>query len=163
MPAEAGIQRVVESEDLGATIFLEQRVEVPATGPVHQFDGDLELGLLDDGEVDVFAELLEVGRGRVDLLAAKRADQSGLEGPARFLTVADMAFDAAGDFGRSGRSVGPAEFEALVFGRVVAGGHVDAAQGLAHSNRVGDDRGRCVALAEQGSQPIGGQHLSHGQ
>ena len=77
--------------------------------------------------------------------------------------MADMAFDAAGDFGRSGRSVGPAEFEALVFGRIVAGGHVDAAQGLPDADGMGNDRCWCVPLAEQGSQPVGGQHLSHGQ
>ena len=63
VPAKEGIQFIVKNRDLRAGLE-EQRVKVPVAGAVHEFDGDIEPGFLDDGKLNKFVELLEVIRLR---------------------------------------------------------------------------------------------------
>ena len=75
----------------------------------------------------------------------------------------DVRLDLPGDFRRGGRAVARGKFQALIFRRIVAGGHVDAADGFAMPDVVRDDRRGRVAIAEQGFQAVGGEHLGGGQ
>jgi len=55
------------------------------------------------------------------------------------------------------------KFQALIFRRIMTGGHVDAANGFAMADVVGDDRRRRVAITKQRFQAVGGEHLGGGQ
>ena len=60
-------------------------------------------------------------------------------------------------------SVGERKFQALPLGGVMAGGEVDAAGGFAGADGMADDGRGGVAIAEQGSEAIGGEHFGGGE
>ena len=161
--AEERVQLVVEGRDLRAAVLGEERVEVAAPGAIHQLDGDLELRVPDDVEVDELANLLKVVGLRVNGLAGERADDGGLEGPAGGLALRDVRLDLLRHLRRGRRAVVSGELEALILRRVVAGGHVDAADGLADADGVRDDGRGGVALAKEAGETVGGKHLGDGE
>src|ERR1043165_8680118 len=58
MPPEKGIQFIMKNRQLRPSLF-QQRVQVPATGAVHELHGNLELRLSNRMEVDQLPELPE--------------------------------------------------------------------------------------------------------
>jgi len=59
-------------------------------------------------------------------------------------------FDVFGDFRECGACVGAREFEAVILGRIVAGGEVDGAVEFGARDFVGDSGSRCERFAEEG-------------
>ncbi len=162
MPAEERVQFVVEDGDFRAG-FFQQRVEVAAARAIHEFDGNFELRLLDGCEVHEFVDLFEVGGLRIERLALIRADDRAFESPVAIHQLGAVLFDAFGDFRISRCAVAGGEFEALIFGGIVARGHIDAADGFSRADVVRDDgRGR-VAIAEQGIEAVAGENLGDRQ
>src|SRR5207237_10931776 len=86
----------------------------------------------------------------------KGANDRAFEGPILRLQSRDVRFDLFCDVGGGGRAVARGKFQPLILRRVVARRHVDAAQRFSATNGVSDDRRGGVALAEQGSQAVGG-------
>ena len=160
--AEEGIDFIMEDGDARAR-FCEEMVEIAVAGAVHQFDGDFQAGLPDGGEINQLAQLFEIIGQGINRPAREGADGGGGESPVLRDQPGDGGFDPAGDFGVGGRAVGGGEFEALVFGGVVAGGEVDAAEGLTDANGVSDDGGGGVAFAQERKQAVGGEDFGGGE
>ena len=51
----------------------------------------------------------------------------------------------------------------MILRRIVAGGHVDAADGFAMADVVRDDRSGRVAIAKQRFKAVGSEHFGGGQ
>src|SRR5204862_5141188 len=124
---------------------------------------DFEFTFFDRVEIDQLLELFDVGRFGIKCFALVSANDRAFESPALLHACTDVGFDLFGDFGRSGGAIAGGEFQALVFGGIVAGGHVDAADGFARADGVRDDgRGR-VAFAEQGSEVVEIENFGGGE
>ena len=152
----------MKNRDFRANAF-EQRVEITAAGAVFKFDGHLELRLFERGKINELVELFEISRLRIERRALIRADDRAFEGPVLRLEVGDVRLDLFGDFRRGGRAVARGKFQTLIFRRVMAGGHVDAAGRLAMADGMGDDRRGRVAIAKERFESVGGQHFGGGQ
>ena len=162
MAAEHRIRLGVE-DGHGRTVLLQQFIEVARAGAIHELHADLELGLLDRGEVDELAELLEVVGLGIDLLALVSADNRSLEAPAGGFEGRHIGLDGFRHVGRGRGSVPRGEFQPLILGGIVAGRHVDAADGLPVADGVGDDgRGRGPVTDERG-KAVRFEHFGGGE
>ncbi len=162
MAAKKRVELVMEPGDLRAA-FFEQGVKVTAPGAVHQLDGDLQFGRANRGEVHEFVDLLEVGGPGIERFAREGPDRRGFHRPIVGLQPGDIGLDLLRQFRRGRRAVAGGEFQALVFGGVVAGGQVESANRLAVADRVADDRRGGVPLAEEGSEAGVGQYFGGGE
>ena len=106
-----------------------------------------------------FRSCLKMRRLRVESFAGERADHRRRKSPIRGRELPDLRFNLLGDFRRRRRPIARRKFEALIFRRIMTGGHVDAADGFADANGVGDHRRRCGAIAQQRLQAVMRQHF----
>ena len=91
------------------------------------------------------------------------ANDYGIKSPFLFLALGDVGLNFPGDFRWGRGAIGRREFQALIFSGIMAGSHVDAAQGFAGADSVADDRRGRVAFAEEHLEAIGLQHLGGSQ
>ena len=131
--------------------------------PYSRFDGHLELRLFERGKINELVELFEIIRLRIKRRALIRADDRAFERPALCLKLRDVRLDLFGHFRRGGRAIARGKFQALIFRRIVAGGHVDAAGRLAMADGMGDDRRGRIAVAQERFEPVCRQHFGGGQ
>src|SRR5262249_38767978 len=139
----------MEDGDMRVRLF-EKSIEVAAPAAMHDIDGDFKPRLLDRGKIDQLFNLLDVIGTWIDGLGLEGADNGRLEGPVGLDETFDIGFDNPRDFGRRARAVSGGKLEAVIFGRIVAGSDVDAADGFAFANRVSEDRRRRVAVKKNG-------------
>ena len=158
VPAEQRIQFIVEN-GYPRRGFLQQSVQIAAAGAKHQLDGDFKPGLPDGGKSDQLAQLFEIGRLRINGLAPEGSHDSRLESPVLRDQPGDVRLDLLRHFRRRGRAIVRREFQALIFGGIVAGRQVDAPESLSLADGVGDHRGGRVPIAQQGGEPAGRQHF----
>ena len=162
MSAKQRIQFVVKDRDLRACID-EQPVQIAMTRAIHQFHRDLHPRFPDDVEVDELAQLFEIAGLRIKGFALERANDRAGKGPVLRQKLIHVGFDLFGHVGCAGRAVAGGEFQSLILRRVVAGGHVDAANRFSRPDGVSDHRSRRVTIAEQGSESVRGQNFGGGQ
>ena len=160
--AEHRIGLGVEDGD-GRAVLGQQLIEITDAGAIHELHADLELGLLDGGEVDELGELLEVVGLGIDLPALVGADDGGLEAPALGEQRVHIRLDGLGHVGCGGRAVPGGELQSLILEGVVAGGHVDAADGLLEPDGVGDDRGGRGPVADERGDAVGFEDFGGGE
>jgi len=134
--AEKDVAIIVDGGDVDAVV-AEDVAAVAASGSPEGIEDDLQVGFLDGGEVDEFAEALEVGGLDVDFVEFLRCClgmEIGIRGQG-----SDGGFDLLCRLGECGRAVGGGELDAVVFGRVVGGGEVDRAGSLVGDDGIGDE------------------------
>ena len=108
-------------------------------------------------------KLFEIGGLRIDFLAGERAKLRRVKSPMRRLQFYDVRFNLFCHVRRGRRAVERGKFQALILGGIVAGGHVDAANRLAMTDGVRDDRRGRVAIAEQRFDAVGRKNFGGGE
>ena len=160
--AKERIEGVAEAYDLG-TGLLKECVEIAPAGAVHQLHRDLQFGPADRPQIDELADAFQVGWPRVERPALEGAHHRGLGVPVFGKQFFRVSLDFSGHFAGCARAVGHGILEAGPPERIVAGGDVDATDGLETSNAEGENRGGGVAVAEQGLEAVLGQDFRGGQ
>jgi hypothetical protein len=130
--AEEDVAVGVQGVDFDA-VLGEEAVEVALASPVERVVGDAQAGALHFGDIHFFGEHLEIGGPGVDFLD-HALGRRGRLGHAFALMARRQALELLGDLGQGRGAVGGGELDAVVLGRVVAGGEVDAAVGLPPAN-----------------------------
>ena len=96
-------------------------------------------------EIHELRQALEIGVARIDFLKWFVVRFGG----SAFAEFGGARFDVARHFGKRRAAIGPGKFQALIFGRIVAGGEIDGAVDLAPQDFVGDRGRRGRAIAQQ--------------
>jgi len=98
-------------------------------------------------------ELFKISRLWIERLALERSHYSRFDAPVAALQFSNPRFDLFSYFRRGWRSNCLSRILALVLGRIVAGGHVDAANRLAIPNGVTDHGVGVSRLHKSGLSP----------
>ncbi len=132
--------------------FLQEAIEIAAAGAVEGIDGNGDLRSGNGGKIDHLAQTGEISRQGID-----DTEETGrlrlLQG---HLAVADLEEHGIGAlFDRFRRrwqrrtAGGRAEFEAVIFCRIMAGGKVDPPGRLPPQEFMGNNRGRGIAVTKE--------------
>ena len=135
----------------GHAVVGEDAIEPARAAAVYGVIGEIAFGFGEDVEANHFFQLREVWAARIKPLEIVC---NVLEGGFVVRQCGRALFDVFGDFRQRGAAVGAGEFQAIVFGRVVAGGDVDAAIEFIVDDGVGQDRSRRRFRAENDAAAI---------
>ena len=144
----------------------EDAVEEPDRGAMTRVAGELQPRLADGGEADECSEVFEIGGPHVLLLDGRRS------GPARLLAArrgralarcgaVDETLDPLGHTGQRRRPFRGRQLEPAVFGRIVAGGDVDARRPPAGDDGECHRRCRHRGRGDTGGNPMGRDDARH--
>ena len=132
-------------------------------GTVAQVHGHLEVRLFEHIKFNQLVELFEIRGLRIERRTLIRADDRAFERPALRVEAGNVRLDLPGDLRRGRRAVARGKLQALILRWIVTGGHVDAADGFAMADAVGDDGGGRVAIAQERFESAGSEHFGSGQ
>ena len=162
---EAGVHLAAQLGDVAAGL-REKFAQIDATGSVHGVDGDAQAAGADAVEIDDVADVRVVRGQGIEALDAPGSQGVSVVHSLGFDVVCqvgmDTGLDGLGRLWRGGAAVGRLELDAIVAGRVVAGGDHDAAVGCVVDDGVADQRCGGVRLRQQDIDAIGGENLGNG-
>ena len=127
----------------------------------HAVDNNFETGVANVCDIDQAGQVGEIGGLR--LMTPHCAGGEGrvkrhVPYPVR---IGDTGFDGRQSIRRHSAAAGVPHFEAVVLGRIVAGGDVYGADSVVIDGSEADHRRRCGPVDQQNLQAVGGQHLRH--
>ena len=151
----------VDFDDIGPAARQDFAQPAGAVAP-HAVDDDLQAGVADVGYVDQSVQMGQIGGLRLDI-ADRATGQGRVERrAAHAFRTGDAGFDRGQALRRYSAAAGVAHLEAVVFGRIVAGGDVYRADRVVVDGGEADDRRRRGIVNQQNAEAVAGEHLGHG-